>query len=164
MENKIELIKSVFGDLLESIKGNNDYFTIELKDDWHNCICGISLNANTEYLEKRLHEIKMDFICVSIKKEKLHHDKAIVKKFVAQFNKEDLTIADMRRVIEFCRMQGIEICYQYDLIGMLSDFRLTEKSIIATDLLSNKVTFNNRSHKDYLFYFDAIKVIESEVN
>ena len=55
MENKIELIKSVFGDLLESIKGNNDYLTIELKDDWHNCICGISLNANTEYLEKRLH-------------------------------------------------------------------------------------------------------------
>ena len=161
MENKIELIKSIFGDLLESIKGNNDYLTIELKDDWHSCICGISLNANTEHLGKRLHEIKMNFICISIKKEKLHHDKAIVKKFVAQFNKEDLTVADMRKVIEFCQMQGIEICYQYDLIGMLSDFRLTEKSIIATDLLSNKVTFNNRSHKDYLFYFDAIKVVEN---
>ena len=69
MENKIELIKSIFGDLLESIKGNNDYLTIELKDDWHNCICGISLNANTRYLEKRLHEIRMNFICGNIKKE-----------------------------------------------------------------------------------------------
>ena len=92
-----------------------------------------------------------------IKVEKHYRKTNILKAYLKDFN-EKISVANMRNVIEFCNKHDIELIYQYDLLSIMSDFRLTEKSIIGYDSMDNKVIFNSHSNKNYTFYKSALLV------
>lgn len=68
----------------------------------------------------------------------------------------DLDINDLKNIITEAKKQKINIIYNYDILGFLSDFKVNKKSITCTDQVK-KVVFKNNSK--YIFYKNAIDTI-----
>ena len=145
------LVLEKFGDWVEKISACIGGLYVSLSDND---------KCNSFYIIKDrldIDKVYNDFSSLVVKSEKHFQDTNILNAYLKNFS-EDITIENMKQVIEFCNKQGIELIYQYDLLGIMSDFRLTKKSIIAYDSMENKVIFNKHSNKNYLFYKSALQV------
>lgn len=145
------LVVEKFGDWIEKISACPNGLYVSLSDnDKVNSVYFISSRLD---IEKTFN----DFSQLVIKAEKHFQDTNILNAYLKNFS-EDISVADMRKVVEFCNKQGIKLIYQYELLGIMDNFRLTEKSIITSDALDNKLIFNKHSNKNYTFYKSAIMV------
>ena len=152
MEMLVNLVVEKFGDWIESISTRHDegLFVNLSYDNKYNAVYGIK---NKQDIDKAYEK----FSNMISKAEKHYRKTSILKAYLKDFN-EEISILNMRKVIKFCNEHNIELIYQYDLLSVMSDFRLTEKSIIGYDSMDNKVIFNSHSNKNYLFYKSALQV------
>ena len=146
-----DLTINKFGDWIETISACNSGLFVHLS--YENKCNHIYVIRN----EKDIDEVYEKFSAIVIKAERHFQDTKILNSFLKNYS-EDITISDMRKIVDFCNKQGIKLIYQYDLLGIMDNFRLTEKSIIAYDSMDNKVIFNKHSNKNYLFYKSALQV------
>ena len=145
------LVVEKFGDWLEKISACYAGLYVSLSDND---------KCNSVYMIKDrmdIDKVYNDFSSLVIKAERHFQDTNILNAYLKNFS-EDIDIENMKQVIEFCNKQGIKLIYQYELLGIMDNFRLTEKSIIGYDSMDNKVIFNNHSNKNYTFCKSAIMV------
>ena len=145
------LVLEKFGDWVEKISACIGGLYVSLSDND---------KCNSVYIIKDrldIDKVYNDFSSLVVKAERHFQDTKILNAYLKNFS-EDITIENMKQVIEFCNKQDIELIYQYDLLGIMSDFKLTKKSIIAYDSMDNKVIFNKHANKNYLFYKSALQV------
>ena len=145
------LVLEKFGDWVEKISACVGGLYVSLSDND---------KCNSVYIIKDrldIDKVYNDFSSLVVKAERHFQDTNILNAYLKDFN-EEINVADMRKIVDFCNKQGIELIYQYDLLGIMSDFRLTKKSIIAYDAMDNKVIFNKHANKNYLFYKSALQV------
>ena len=154
-ENKqflANMIINRFGSWLIKLSACNDGLYVSLGTDTCN---GVYMINNRQDVEK----VYNDFQSQVVKSERFYMDSEILKAYLENnFKDENLTISDMREVVEFTNKQGIDLTYQYEILGVMDNFRLTQKSIIAYDSMDNKVIFNSHSNKNYTFYKSALMV------
>lgn len=146
-----DLVMEKFGDWIEKISAYPNGLYVSLSDND---------KCNSVYMIKDrldIDKVYNDFSSLVIKAEKHFQDTNILNSYLKNFS-EDINIADMRKVVEFCNKQGIKLIYQYQLLGIMDNFRLTEKSIIGYDSMDNKVIFNKHSNKNYTFCKSALLV------
>ena len=147
-----DIIINRFGSWLEKISSYNNGLYVSLSTDMCNAVYMINSRQDVD-------SVYNDFQSLVVKSERYYMDTEILKSYLENnFNGDNLTISGMRKVIEFTNKQGIKLIYTYDLISCLSDFRLTEKSIVALDAMGNKVYFSQSRNKRYTFNKDAIQV------
>lgn len=145
------LVIEKFGDWIETISVCNAGLYVHLS--YENKCDNIYVIRNENDIDK----VYNDFSSIVVKAEKHCQDTKILNSFLKNYS-EDITISDMMSIVDFCNKQDIELIYQYDLLGIMSDFRLTEKSIIGYDSMDNKVIFNKHSNKNFTFYKSALFV------
>lgn len=145
------LVIEKFGDLVETISVCNAGLYVHLS--YENKCNHIYVIRN----EKDVDKVYEKFSDIVVKAERHFQDTNILNAFLKNYS-EDITISDMRNIVDFCNKQGIKLIYQYELISIMDNFRLTEKSIIALDALDNKVIFNKHSNKNFTFYKSALFV------
>jgi hypothetical protein len=144
--------------------------TIEKFGDWIETIsvCNSGLFVHLSYENKCSHiyviksendinRVYDEYSSIVVKAERHFQDTNILNAYLKNF-RENISIANMRNIVDFCNKQGIKLIYQYQLISIMDNFRLTEKSIIALDAMDNKVIFNNHSNKNFTFHKSAIMV------
>ena len=151
MEVLADLAMEKFGDWIEKISAYNVGLYVHLSYE-NKC--------NSVYMIKDrldIDKVYDEFSSLVVKAEKHFQDTSILNSFLKNFS-EDITISDMRNIVDFCNKQGIKLIYQYELISIMDNFRLTEKSIIALDAMDNKVIFNKHSNKNFTFYKSALFV------
>ena len=145
------LVLEKFGDWVEKISACIGGLYVSLSDND---------KCNSVYIIKDrldIDKVYNDFSSLVVKSEKHFQDTNILNAYLKNFS-EEINIVNMMSIVDFCNKQGIKLLYQYDLLGIMSDFRLTKKSIIAYDSMSNKTIFNKHSNKNYLFYKSALQV------
>ena len=140
-----------FGDWVETISLCNAGLYVHLS--YENKCNHIYVIRN----EKDVDKVYEKFSDIVVKAERHFQDTKILNAFLKNYS-EDISVADMRNIVEFFNKQGIELIYQYDLLSIMSDFRLTKKSIIAYDTMDNKVIFNTHSNKNYMFCKSGLMV------
>ena len=140
-----------FGDWVETISACKVGLYVHLSYD--NKCSHIYVIENENDIEK----VYEKFSDIVIKAEKYFQDTKILNAYLKNYS-DDISVADMRNIVDFCNKQGIELIYQYDLLSIMSDFRLTKKSIITYDTMDNKVIFNTHSNKNYTFCKSALMV------
>ena len=159
----IKKIENEFGESLKSAKlgyPNNIYFTLE--NEYTSMSTCLSYESSDSYNDMRIKEIKDEFDNTTNRKKEIEKNEKMLNEYLKQLKNEDLTIQCFRQVIEYCNANKIVIGYVYDLINVLSEFRLTNKSIIAIDPCNNKVMFNSRQNNGFTFSKCGIVVLESE--
>ena len=145
------LVLEKFGDWVEKISACIGGLYVSLSDND---------KCNSVYIIKDrldIDKVYNDFSSLVVKAERHFQDTNILNAYLKNFS-EEINIVNMMSIVDFCNKQGIKLLYQYDLLGIMSDFRLTKKSIIAYDSMSNKTIFNKHSNKNYLFYKSALQV------
>ena len=145
------LVLEKFGDWVEKISVCNAGLYVSLSDND---------KCNSVYIIKDrldIDKVYNDFSSIVVKAERHFQDTNILNAYLKNFS-EEINIADMRKIVDFCNKQGIKLIYQYELISIMDNFRLTEKSIIALDAMDNKVIFNKHSNKNFTFYKSALFV------
>lgn len=145
------LVVEKFGDWVETISVCNAGLYVHLS--YENKCNHIYVIRN----EKDVDKVYEKFSDIVVKAERHFNDTSILNAYLKNFS-EDINIANMRNIVDFCNKQGIKLIYQYELISIMDNFRLTEKSIIALDALDNKVIFNKHSNKNFTFYKSALFV------
>lgn len=146
-----DLTINKFGDWIETISACNSGLYVHLS--YENKYSHIYVIKS----ENDINRVYDEYSSIVVKAERHFQDTKILNAFLKNYS-EDITIADMMSIVDFCNKQGIELIYQYDLLGIMSDFRLTKKSIIAYDTMSNKIIFNSHSNKNYKFCKSSILV------
>ena len=146
-----DLVIEKFGDWIETISVCNSGLYVHLS--YENKYSHIYVIKSENDIER----VYDEYSSIVVKAERHFQDTNILNAFLKNYS-EDITIADMRKVVEFCNKQGIKLIYQYQLLGIMDNFRLTEKSIIGYDSMDNKVIFNSHSNKNYTFYKSALLV------
>lgn len=145
------LVVEKFGDWVEKISACYAGLYVSLSDnDKVNSVYFISSRLD---IEKTFN----DFSSLVIKAEKHFQDTNILNAYLKNFS-ENISVADMRKIVDFCNKQGIKLIYQYELLGIMDNFRLTEKSIIGYDSMDNKTIFNSHSNRNYTFCKSALMV------
>ena len=145
------LVLEKFGDWVEKISACIGGLYVSLSDND---------KCNSVYIIKDrldIDKVYNDFSSLVVKAERHFQDTNILNAYLKDFN-EEINVADMRKIVDFCNKQGIKLIYQYDFLSVMDNFRLSEKSIIAYDSMDNKVIFNKHSNKNYLFYKSALQV------
>ena len=145
------LVLDKFGDWVEKISACIGGLYVSLSDND---------KCNSVYIIKDrldIDKVYNDFSSIVVKSERHFQDTNILNAYLKDFN-EEINVADMRKIVDFCNKQGIKLIYQYDFLSVMDNFRLSEKSIIAYDSMDNKVIFNKHSNKNYLFYKSALQV------
>ena len=140
-----------FGDWIETISACNAGLYVHLS--YENKHSHIYVIRN----EKDIDKVYDEFSSIVVKAEKHFQDTKILNAFLKNYS-EDITIENMKQVIEFCNKQDIELIYQYDFLSVLDNFKLTKKSIICYDSMDNKVIFNKHSNKNYTFCKSGLMV------
>ena len=146
-----DLVIEKFGDWIETISVCNSGLYVHLS--YENKYSHIYVIKSENDIER----VYDEYSSIVVKAERHFQDTNILNAYLKNF-RENIDIANMRKIVEFSNKQGIKLIYQYQLISIMDGFRLTEKSIIAYDVLDNKVIFNNRANKNYTFYKSAILV------
>ena len=147
------LVIEKFGDWIEKITACNAGLYVHLS--YENKCNQVYVIRDRMDIDK----VYEKFSSIVVKAEKHFQDTKILNSFLKNFS-EEINIADMRLIVDFCNKnkQDIKLIYQYELISIMDNFRLTEKSIIALDAMDNKVIFNNHSNKNFTFYKSAMFV------
>ena len=146
-----DLVIEKFGDWIETISVCNSGLYVHLS--YENKYSHIYVIKSENDIER----VYDEYSSIVVKAEKHFQDTNILNAYLKNF-RENIDIANMRKIVEFSNKQGIKLIYQYQLISIMDGFRLTEKSIIAYDVLDNKVIFNKHSNKNYTFYKSALLV------
>lgn len=73
-----------------------------------------------------------------------------------KYNNNQFNILEFKDFLINCKDNNIKVCYMYDILGILSNFRINNKSITCYDSLNNKIRFTYKS--DYIFYKEAILI------
>lgn len=146
-----DLVMEKFGDWIETISVCNSGLYVHLS--YENKYSHIYVIKNENDIER----VYDEYSSIVVKAEKHFQDTSILNAYIKNFS-EDITIADMRNVIEFCNKQGIKLIYEYNLLSVMDNFRLTEKSIIGYDSMDNKTIFNSHSNRNYTFCKSALMV------
>lgn len=145
------LVVEKFGDWIETISVCNSGLFVHLS--YENKCNHIYVIKNENDIDK----VYDEFSSIVVKAEKHFQDTNILNAYLKNFS-EDISVADMMAIVGFCNKQGIKLIYQYELLGIMDNFKLTEKSIIGYDSMDNKVIFNKHSNKNYTFCKSALMV------
>lgn len=146
-----DLMIEKFGDWVETISACNSGLYVHLS--YENKYSHIYVIKNENDIER----VYDEYSSIVVKAERHFQDTNILNAYLKNYS-EDISVADMRKVVDFCNRQSIKLIYQYDFLGIMDNFRLTEKSIIGYDSNDNKVIFNNHSNKKYTFCKSALSV------
>lgn len=152
MEMLVNSVVEKFGDWIESISTRHDegLFVNLSYDNKYNAVYGIKNKLDIDKAYEKFSD--------AIRKHEKHYRKTnVLKAYLKDFN-EEISVVNMMSIVDFCKDNDIELIYQYDLFSIMSEFRLTKKSIIAYDAMDNKVIFNSHSNKNYKFCKSALMV------
>lgn len=68
----------------------------------------------------------------------------------------DLTIIDFKNLLMHASKKNIKLCYYYDILGCLYDFKINKKSISCFDICNNKIYLKYNSK--IIFFSNAIVI------
>lgn len=68
----------------------------------------------------------------------------------------DLNIIDFKNLLTLAKSKNIKLCYYYDIISCLYDFKINKNSISCYDIKGNKIYLKYNSK--YLFFTNCITI------